>query len=101
MIRLTFMVNREVMNFHIEGKIIRYVDRKWKDWIQCIPYDTELRKKIMLSRNKFPNTLLQFFNLSEAEIREYENAKDDNELAEIIIKDAKSKGCRLLKRENA
>lgn len=99
MIKLTFIINREVMRFIVEDKVIKYTDRKWKDWIQCVPYDPELEKKVLTSRNKYPNTILQFFNLSEKDWEEYNNAKTEEELANIIIRDAKMKGCKLLRRE--
>jgi len=94
------MYNREILNFAIQNKIIKYTDRKWGKWIQCIPENKELRMKVIMSRGKFPHFLIEMFTLSKKEKDEYENAKTDKELAEIITKDAKLKGCRQFKIEN-
>jgi len=100
MIRLSFMYNREILNFAIQDKIIKYTDRKWKKWIQCIPENKELKMKVIMSRGSFPHFLIEMFTLTEKEKEEYNNAKTDEELAEIIIRDAKSKGCKQFKIEN-
>jgi len=96
MIRVSFIYNREILNFAIQDKIIKYTDRKWSKWIQCIPKDKDFIMKVKMSRGKFPHFLLKMFELSRKEQEEYNNAKTDEELSEIIIKDAKGKGCKLL-----
>ena len=48
-----------------------------------------------MSRGKFPNFLIKMFELSEKEKGEYDNAKDDEELSLIIIRDGNKKGCKL------
>ena len=53
-----------------------------------------------MSRNKIPNSLLNIFNISEKDMEEYNSCNTDEELAEIIIKDCKSKGLRLLENKN-
>jgi hypothetical protein len=40
------------------------------------------------------------FNFTEEEIKEYSNAKDEQALAEIITRDAKSRGCIFVKQMN-
>jgi len=95
MILVSLIHNREILNFAIKDRIIKYTDRKWSKWIQCIPRDREFIKKIIMSRGKFPHFLIKMFSLSEKEQAEYESAKDDDELANIIIKDGKKKGCKL------
>lgn len=99
MIKLSFMQGREIMNFRVQDKFIYYNDRIWKKEIRCIPRDEEFVKKIRESRNKFPPKLLNMFNLTEKAQAEYDNAKDDKELAEIIIKDCLKKGLKLIKQE--
>lgn len=95
MILVSLIYNREILNFAIKDRIIKYKDRKWNKWIQCIPRDENFIKKIIMSRGKFPHFLIKMFELSKKEKAEYDNAKSDEELAEIIIRDGKEKGCRL------
>ena len=95
MILVSLIYNREILNFAIKDRIIKYTDRKWNKWIQCIPRDEEFIKKIIMSRGKFPHFLIKMFKLSTKEQAEYDNAKDDEELSQIIIKDGKRKGCKL------
>ena len=90
------MYNREILNFAIQDRIIKYTDRKWNKWIQCIPKDKEFIMKVRMSRGRFPDFLIKMFELSKKEQEQYDNAKTDKELAEIIIIDAKRKGCKLL-----
>lgn len=100
-IKLVFIVNRELLNFQIDGKIIRYTDRKWKHWLQCLPRPDDFIKQINMSRNVFPSFLTHLFQFTEEEITEYESAKNEEELAEIIIRDCSLKGCKLISRENS
>lgn len=93
------MCNREILNFAIQDKIIKYTDRKWGKWIQCIPEDKDFKKKVIMSRGRFPHFLIKMFILTAKEKAEYDAAKTDEDLAEIIIRDAKGKGCKLLKKE--
>lgn len=99
MIKLSFLFNREVLNFIVDNKVIKYQDRKWEHEIQCIPRDDAFIQKITWSRNRLPAFLIDLFTLTKAEQEEYDNAKTDEELAEIIIRDASLKGCRLMFRE--
>ena len=96
-IHLSFMYNREILSFLIKDREIFYTDRKWKKWIRCLPPPKNFILKV--SRNQIPKYLADLFNFTDEEIKEYENAKDEEELAKIIIRDALSKGCRLLKQE--
>ena len=99
-IKLVFSANREILQFYIKDKIIYYTDRKWKNWIQCIPKDKELVKKILISRNKVPRVIARLFNLSKVEEEQYKKAKDDNELADIIVLDCKRQGVILQSRKD-
>ncbi len=94
MILVSLIYNREILNFAIQDKIIKYTDRKWGKWIQCIPKDKEFIKQVVFSRGKFPHFLIKMFDLSVKEQVEYEAAKTDEELAQIIIRDGKLKGCK-------
>jgi len=98
-IHLSFTYNREVLTFLIKNKEIYYTDRKWKAWIRCLPPPEDFLQKIKLSRNKIPKNLAKLFKFTKEELEEYKNAKDEEELANIITKDAISKGCKSFKRE--
>ena len=97
--RLVFSINRELLNFIVRNKDIFYTDRKWKKWLQCMPQNDEFIKKIRMSRNAFPAFLTQLFNFSAEELKQYDNCKDEKDVAIMIKKDAASKGCKLLSEE--
>lgn len=95
-ISLAFTLNRDIMKFFVIDKNIFYSDKKFKTFIRCIPKPENFLNQIKMSRNKLPQALIQMFNLTEEEIKQYKSANSEEELAQIIIKDAKGKGCRLL-----
>lgn len=97
MIRLAFNYNREPMNFIIKDREIYYTDRKWGSWVRCIPPPVNFIKTVSLSRNRIPTYLINLFKITPEEMKEYEEAKTEQALADIIIKDAKSKGCIFVK----
>ena len=100
MITLSFLIQRETMHFFVKDKQIFYTDRLYNGaLIRCIPKDEHFLKAIINSRNKLPQRLITMFNLSEEDQKEYDNAKSDDELADIIIKDCKDKGASLIQRE--
>jgi len=99
-IRLVFVINREAFRVDISEKKISYIDRRFTKLITLIPKDKEFIKKILLSRNKIPLHFIDLFNLTNEEQKEYDNAKTDEELAEICIRDCRRKGAVLQKKEN-
>lgn len=98
-IRLAFSINREVFRIDIDNKVIYYTDRKWKKSIRLIPKDEEFIKKILLSRNSIPSILKELFKLTKEEQEEYNNAKTDEELSEICIRDIRKKGAILINKD--
>jgi len=98
-IRLVFTINREAFRIDIVDKRISYLDRKFTRLITLIPKDKDFIKKITLSRNKIPLHFIDLFNLTNEEQKEYDSAKDDEELAEICIRDCRKKGALLQKKE--
>ena len=98
---LKFMVNREVMTFIVENKEIFYTDRIFSKRLRCIPKDKDFNKIIVKSRNKYPAQLQKMFNLSKEEQKEYDDTapKGDEALAEVVIRDCRSKGLQLLQKE--
>ena len=95
MIFLTFQFNREPLNFIVKGREIFYTQRKFAagTWVRCMPPPENFQRIVALSRNRVPAFLIDMFKFTEEEIKEYNNAKDEEALAAIIIRDAKVKGC--------
>ena len=95
MIRLLFTYDRELIIFEIENKVIVYKDRKWQTGIKFIPKDADFIKKIIFSRNALSSNLLKW--IAEANsgksLAEWESCKDDDAVADVVIRDAKSRGC--------
>jgi len=100
MIKLLFSINREPMNFIVKDREIYYSDRRWNNWIRCVPQPENFIKIVTLSRNRIPMAIANMFRLTPEEMKEYEEAKTEDNLADIIIKDAKSKGCIFISRTN-
>jgi len=96
MIQLSFAFNREVLNFLVKGREIFYTDRKWKAWLRCLPPPKNLMNQVKLTRNRVPIAIANLFSFSEEEMEEYEKATTERQLADIIIKDAKLKGCKII-----
>jgi hypothetical protein len=103
-IKLVFTIQRDVFNIEVVGREIFYSDRIWKNKIRLIPEDEKFALKIAMSRNRYPNvnldTFKMLFKLSDEDKAEYDSAKTEEELALICIKDVRSKGGVLRKRED-
>jgi len=97
MIKLVFNFQREPMNFVIKNKEIFYSDRRWGNWIRCVPPPENFLKAVTMSRNRIKKEYMTMFKFTEEEIKEYNESKDENALAELIKRDAKSKGCIFIK----
>lgn len=97
MIQLVFAVNREILNFLVKEREIFYTDRKWRSWIRCLPPPKNLIQTVKMSRNRIPPFIADLFTFNDEEMEEYESAKTEREIADIIIKDAKLKGCKIVK----
>lgn len=100
MIKLSFSYNREPMNFIVKDREIYYSDRRWRSWVRCIHQPENFIKIIAMSRNRIPQYIANLFKLTPEEIKEYEEAKTEQTLATIIIRDAKSKGCIFINQTN-
>lgn len=100
MIKLVFNFNREPMNFIIKDREIFYSDRRWGNWIRCMPPPENFMKLVALSRNRIPPTLITMFKFTDEEVKEWKDAKTEQDLANIIIRDAKGKGCIFIKQMN-
>jgi hypothetical protein len=99
LIRIAMTYEREILLFEISNKIIIYKDRKWQRGFQFMPEDPNITKTILLSRNSIKHEMLKWIKDSNSgkNLEEYNAANTDDELKEIIVRDAKLKGCVLRK----
>jgi hypothetical protein len=93
-------INPELINLIIKDRKVIYSDRIWSMGVQILPPDKEMEKKIIMSRNKYPPNFINQFKLSDKDIKEYEQAKTDEEIAELAIKDCQLKGYKLIGRKD-
>ncbi len=100
MIKLVFTRIRTTFTIEIDNKIIVYKDRKFPRGFQFMPRDPEIRKIILLSRNKLPQEVIKWIEDANSgkNLEEYLSAKDDEALVPIVIRDAKLNGCVFQKR---
>lgn len=85
---------RKIIEFEIEGKVVRYFDEMWKKGIQVYPLDDKLIKKMKRTGNKnmqFMAALILDANKGK-ELEEYESCNTEEDIAEFVRKDCKSKG---------
>ena len=95
MIQMMFSRQGKTFGFSINDKIIVGTI----NGISLVYYPSNLtlvRQKILASRNKIPAWTEDLFHLKEEDVKEIENAKDDNELKEIVIKDCQLHQCKLV-----
>lgn len=93
-IKQIWTINRELYEIIIKGKKVYYRDRKvGANPIQMIPKDPRVCKRILTSRNRIDKKLIEQFELTKEEQKEYDTAvKQDSKgieerLAEICKKD--------------
>ena len=96
MINLVFLSNREVLKFEIKGRVVRYSDKNWKNWIQIYPLDRLFVKKLTLSRKPSLSSMgLLIIDANNGKnLEQYNDCKTEKDLAEMIRKDCQSKGIR-------
>ena len=93
---LNFLINREFFCIMIDKKEVFYSDRRCTSKIRCVPKDEQFVKTIVGSRNKYPHFLIDLFTLTPEEQKEYDEAKDEEELSEIVKKDCLRIGARYM-----
>lgn len=98
--KIVMSVNREILTFLIIERNIYYSDRKLHTLIRVLPKPRNLLATIAKSRNRIPMFISQLFNLSKAEMDEYNAAQTVDDLADIIIRDGKKNGCILVANNN-
>ena len=96
MIKLVFTTGRETISIEIDNKLITYKDRRFTEGFQFMPIDHELKKKLLMPRiNRIPKEIVELINDANRgkNLKEYEEAQDDEALSIIIKRDAALKGC--------
>ena len=95
MINLLFETNKNYFSIVINNKIITGIIKGIS--LPYLPSDLKtVQRKIQDSRNKIRADLINVFTITKEEQLEFDNAKDEKELMEIVIKDAKKNRCRLI-----
>ena len=98
MIKLLFEKQKAYFGFTIHNKIIKGVMGKY-----ILPYQPSdfeyVKRQVKFSRNQLPGWFVGLFEITPEEQKQYEEAKDDEALCEIILKDAKNEGARLISKE--
>lgn len=94
-IKLVFTRVRETFSIEIEDKIIVYKDKKYPEGIRFMPKDPDFKKIVLFSRNRLPKIVIDWIidANSGKNLEEYQSANNDEDLASIVIKDAKLNGC--------
>lgn len=102
MIKLVFTASRETIAIEIEDKIITYRDRRFTRGFQFMPIKGNVEIISIMSRNRIPPEIVELMKESNSgkNLKEYEDAKDDEELAVIVKRDAALKGCIFQTRVN-
>lgn len=84
----------------IDNHKILYWDKlqgsAWGGPLQYLPPDEKNIKKIDASRNRIPAVVKELLVIPKEEMAEFVNAKDDNELMELVLRDCKRHGCKIV-----
>ena len=87
----------------IDARVIKYWDAKmgevWKTSVQYLPPSPAEARKIDMSRNRIPQIVKELLVVTKEEMAEFTNAKTDEELKEIVLRDCKKNGCQIIKIE--
>lgn len=93
MIKLTFKKQGKYFIITIDGKKILYWDTLqgaiWGGPLQYLPQDPHIQQKIQMSRNRIPAEFVNLFFIPKWELEEFEKAKDEKELRDIVVRDLK------------
>jgi len=95
MIKLLFTRQGAYFGFTIHNKVIEGIMGKY-----ILPYQpsnlTYVKKQVEFSRNKLPAWFVDLFRLTSGEQKQYDEAKDDEALAKILIDDAIRENAKLI-----
>lgn len=67
-----------------------------------MPRDPDFRKKVIMSRNRIPNYIIELIEDANSghNLEEYQACKTDEDIVPIVKRDAGLKGCVFHKRED-
>jgi len=95
MIKLLFSRQGAYFGFTIDNKVIKGIMGKYN-----LPYQPSdfkyVEQQVTLSRNKLPRWFVGLFEITPAEQKQYDEAKDDEALCEIMLADAKKENAKLI-----
>jgi hypothetical protein len=84
----------------IENRKILYYDKlhgsMWGGPIQYLPPDPTAFRRIDNSRNRIPQEFKELLRITPEDMAEFEKAQTDEELKDIVLKDTKRHGCKLI-----
>ena len=99
MIQKAFMTpNREIIKFQIDNRIITYFDKNWPHGLQIMPLNKSLVQRLNSSRSqRLQAQALLIIEANQGKgLDEYNSCFTDEELAEMIVRDSKLKGLRVV-----
>jgi len=100
MIKLMFERQGQYFFITIDKKVIQYWDKfqgkLWGGPLQYLPTDPSVLRKIDMSRNRIPQSVKEMLVITKEDQEEFDNAKDEQELKTIVLRDCKNKGCKLI-----
>jgi len=100
---IKILVNKNGKSFiiMIDNKTVKYWDelegKIWEGPLQWLPPSKETMNKIKMSRNKIPSYFLDMLFVPADELAEWQNAKDDNEILELVKRDLEKNFCKIEK----
>ena len=81
--------------FTIEGKKINAVIKN-----KILPYQPpnlpKIKEEVLKSRNALPAWVIKLFTITPSEQEEYDKAKTEEDIKEIILKDAKKEDAKVI-----
>lgn len=90
---------KEFFIITIADKKILYWDKLqgklWGKALQYLPPDPSNKLTIINSRNKIPTHFINLLIITEDELKEFNEAKNDDELLALVIRDAKKNMCKI------
>jgi len=109
MIVLNFKIKNAYFIIRIDNKKVEYWDNLhggFFGWLQYLPPKPEqfikIDKVVDMSRNKIPaNVKIEMrkrLSVSEDDLKDFMNAKNEEDIKQFVLKDAKSKGCELIEK---
>jgi hypothetical protein len=100
MIKIMVEKNKEYFLITISNKQIYYWDKLqgklWGSALRYLPPDSTNTLAIINSRNKIPNYFIKLLEIPADELKEFQEAKNDKELMELVIRDAKKNMCKIV-----